>query len=82
MSQEFSALPFAKALQHLSILKCILKWLQMVFEIFALHSCQIWTLYNTFTVPETHKFEQNKTRTTDSHYEHVNTKKQELTWQS
>ena len=31
-----------------------------------LHSCQIWTLYNTFTVPRTHKCEQHKTRTTDT----------------
>ena len=31
--------------------------------------------YNTFTVPaEAHKFEQNKTRTTNTDYEHINTK--------
>ena len=28
-----------------------------------------------FTVPEAHKFEQNKTRTTDTDYEHINRKK-------
>ena len=47
----------------------------MVCEIFTVHSCQIWTLYNTFTVPEAHKSEQNKTKTTDTDYEHINTKK-------
>ena len=50
----------------------------MVLEIFTLHLCQIWTLYNTFTVPEAHTYEQNKTGTTDASYEHINTKKQEL----
>ena len=43
---------------RLSILKCISKWLQMVFEIFTFHLCQTWTLYNTITVPETHKYKQ------------------------
>ena len=38
-----------------------------------MHSCQIGTLYKTFTVPEAHKYEQNKTRTTDAHYEQMNT---------
>ena len=33
---------------------------------FILHSCQIWTLYNTFTVPEAHKYEQHKMRTMDT----------------
>ena len=44
----------------------------MICEIFTLHSCQILTLYyNTFTVPEAHKFKQNKTRTTDAVDEHI-----------
>ena len=36
------------------------------------------TLYNIFRVPDSHKFEQNKTRITDTDYEHINTKKWEL----
>ena len=32
---------------YLTILKCTSKGLRMVFEKFALHSYQIWTLYNT-----------------------------------
>ena len=52
--------------------------LQTILEIFTLHLCQIWTLDNTFTVPEVHKYEQNKTVTTDTDYEHINRKKQEL----
>ena len=43
----------------------------MICEMFTLYSCQIWTLYNTFTVPEPHKFEQNKTRATGTDYEHL-----------
>ena len=31
-----------------------------------------------FTVPEAHKYKQNKTGTTDTDYEHINRKKQEL----
>ena len=54
----------------------------MVCEIITLHACQIWTLYNIFTVPEEHKFEQNEQRTTDTDYEHINRKKKELTWKS
>ena len=54
----------------------------MACEIFTLDSCQIWTLYNIFTVPGAHKFEQNETRTTDADYEHINIKKQEITWKS
>ena len=48
----------------------------MVFEIFTLHLCQIWTIYNMFTMPEAQKYEQNKTVTTDTDYEHINRKKQ------
>ena len=29
-------------------------------------------------MPEAHKYEQNKTGTTDTDYEHINRKKQEL----
>ena len=48
----------------------------MICETFTLHLCQIWTLYyNTLAVPEALKFEQNKTRATDTDYEHVNTEK-------
>ena len=36
----------------------------MVFEVFALDLCEKWTLYNTFTVPEAYKYEQNKTGNT------------------
>ena len=43
----------------------------MICEMFTLYSCQIWTLFNTFTVPESHKFEQNKTRATGTGYEHL-----------
>ena len=57
----------------LSILKCVSKLLWIHFEIFKMNSCQIWTLYNTFTVPEAHKYEINKTSTTDTDYEHMNT---------
>ena len=39
---------------------------------FILHSYQIWTLYNTFTVPETHKWEQHKTSIL-IHFGHINT---------
>ena len=31
------------------------------------------TLYNTITVPEAHKYEINKTSTTDTDHEHMNT---------
>ena len=47
-------------------MKCISKPFQMSSEKFILHSYRIWTLYNTFTVPETHKCKQHKTRTTDT----------------
>ena len=47
-------------------MKCISKPFQMSSEKFILHSCRIWTLYNTFTVPETHRCKQHKTRTTDT----------------
>ena len=56
----------------------ITKWLLMVFEKSTLHSCQILTLYNTFIMPEAHKFEKNKTGTTDTDYEHLDRKKQEI----
>ena len=46
--------------------------------IFTLHLRQIWTIYNTFTMPEARKYEQNKTGITDIDYEHINRKKQEL----
>ena len=52
----------------------------MVFE--TLHLCQIWTLYNTFAVPEAHKYKENKTENTDRDYEHINRKKQELPLES
>ena len=39
---------------YLRIWKCIWKWLQMDLEIFEMHSCQMWTLHSTFTVPEAH----------------------------
>ena len=45
----------------------------MVFEIFKLHAWQIKAAYNTFTVPEAQKYEKNKTITTDTQYEHINT---------
>ena len=48
----------------------------MVFQIFT--RAQIWVLYNTFTVPEAHRYEQIKTGTTDTDYEHLKRKKQEL----
>ena len=47
-----------------------------------LHLCQIWTLYNTFAVPEAHKYKENKTENTDRDYEHINRKKQELPLES
>ena len=31
------------------------------------------TLFNTFTVTKAHKYEQNKTRTTGTYYEHIYT---------
>ena len=56
----------------LGILECISKLLWIVFEIFTMHFWKIWTLYNTFTVPEAHKYELNKARTTDKDHEHMN----------
>ena len=53
-----------------------------MFEIFTLHSCQIWARYNTFTVPDAHKYEQNKTGTTDTGYEHIKREKHELASES
>ena len=50
----------------------------MVFEIITLHFHKIWTIYNTFAVPEAHKYEQNKAGTTNTDYEHINKKKKEL----
>ena len=50
------------------------------FEIF--RHTQIWILCNTFTVPEAHRYEQNKTGTTDTDYEHMKRKKQELASES
>ena len=45
----------------------------MVFEIFKIHSWQIKEAYNTFPVPEAQKYEKNKTTTTDTQHEHLNT---------
>ena len=58
---------------YLSILKCVSKLLKIAFEILTMPSCQIWTLNNTFTVPEAHIYELNITRTADKDYEHMNT---------
>ena len=38
-----------------------------------MHPCQIQTLSNTFTVPERHKYETNKTSTTDTDDKYMNT---------
>ena len=57
-------------------------WLVIILEIFTLRSYHIWTFYNTFTVPQAHKYKQNKTGTTDTDYEHKNVKKQELSSES
>ena len=78
MSQEFSVSPFAKALTHILAL-----WNANGFYIICtMHSCQIWALYNTFTVPEAPMYKLNKTITADTDYEHINRKKQELAWKS
>ena len=50
----------------------------MVLEIFTLHLCQILTLHSQCHRYEPHKYEQNKTGNTDTDYEHINRKKQEL----
>ena len=52
--------PFQRLFNISSILKCILKLLQMVCEIITQHSCQIWALHITFTVLEARKFKQKK----------------------
>ena len=67
---------------YLTILKCTSKGLRMVFEKFALHSYQIWTLYNTSIVPDARKYQQNKTGTNDTDYERIKREKQELASES
>ena len=54
----------------------------MVFEIFKLHSCQIQTFITHSTVPEAHKYKQNKTGTTDTDFKCIKRQKQELASES
>ena len=64
MSQDFSISLSVKAFQHiLAFCITMLRYVEKPWnccKMFALHSCQIWTLHNAFTMPEVNKFEHNK----------------------